>query len=106
MSITVDANLLSDVKRELGVTWTEADTDAKITELIKKSMFYLKDKFGENIDFSIPGYARELLFERVRYARDNALDVFENNYRHELLAAQNNRKVKGYAAQNALQGDE
>ena len=102
MTITVDGVLLSDVKRELGITWADTDTDGKITELIKKSMFYLVDKLGGDVDFSIPGYARELLFERVRYARDNALDVFENNYRHEIKAAQNNRRVKGYAAQDAL----
>lgn len=102
---SVSTNLLRDVKLSLGVTWTEASTDGQIRELIKKSMFYLNDKLGGNLDFETPGYPRELLMERVRYARDDALDVFENNYRSELLAAQNNRRVSVYA-QNSISTDE
>ena len=41
----------------------------------------------------------------IRYGRDGALDVFENNYRHLLLAMQNNRRVRDYAAE-AVPGGE
>lgn len=102
----VDYVLLQDVERELDISWRDCDTDAKIRALIKNSMMYLRDKLGDDIDFSEPGYPRELLVERVRYARDGALDVFENNYRSELLAAQNNRKVKSYAASLTISSDE
>lgn len=35
--------------------------------------------------------------EYVRYARDEALDVFENNYTALILAMQNEGAVKAYA---------
>ena len=38
-----------------------------------------------------------LLFDFVRYARDSALDVFENNYLSLLLGAQNIKAVDKYA---------
>lgn len=103
---SVSTTLLRDVKISLGVTWTEPSTDDRIRELIKSAMFYLNDKLGGNLDFEADGYPRELLMDRVRYGRDGALDVFENNYRAELLAAQNNRKVSDYAASNSIQSDE
>ena len=34
-----------------------------------------------------------MLFEYVRYARDSALDVFENNYTSMILAMQHERRV-------------
>ena len=43
--------------------------------------------------------------EYVRYARDGALDVFENNYQHLILAMQNNRKVMDYAANSFSCGE-
>ena len=39
-----------------------------------------------------------MLLEYVRYARDGAMDVFENNYLHLLTAMQNERRVKAYVA--------
>lgn len=45
------------------------------------------------MDYTAEGFPRILLFEYVRYARDEALDVFENNYLSMLLAMQNERRV-------------
>ena len=67
-------------------------------------MLYLNDKAGTAIDYCWPCEGRTLLMEYVRYARDGALDVFENNYRHLLLAMQNNRKVMDYAAESVSRG--
>ena len=40
--------------------------------------------------------ARTLMMEYVRYARDEALDVFENNYQALILALKNGRAVDAY----------
>lgn len=92
------AALLEDVKNYLDVTWQDEAADRKYLGLIAAGMAYLDDKAGEELDYTQAGYGRSLLLDYVRYARDGAADVFENNYRHLLLAMQNNRKVAAYAS--------
>ena len=45
------------------------------------------------MDYGADGLPRTLLMEFVRYARDDALDVFENNYTALILAMQNGMEV-------------
>lgn len=93
------AALLAAVKNYLQISWTDAETDARIGELIAAGKAYLCSKMGEEDrgQFVDPGFPRTLLFEYVRYARDGALDVFENNYRSMILAMQHERMVSAYA---------
>lgn len=97
--------LLEDVKSSLDITWQDDATDKKVAEYIHSGMLYLNDKAGKLIDYSWPCEGRTLLMEYVRYARDGALDVFENNYRHLLLAMQNNRKVLDDASKTVSAGE-
>lgn len=97
--------LLEDVKNYLDITWTDEATDKKVTGYIHSGMLYLNDKAGKRIDYRWPCDGRTLLMEYVRYARDGALDVFEYNYRHLILAMQNNRKVMDYAAESVSRGE-
>lgn len=92
------AALLAAVKTYLQITWTDTATDSRITELINAGTAYLDSKLGDRGDYTSPGFARTLLFEFVRYGRDGALDVFENNYRSMILAMQHERMVNAYAA--------
>ena len=59
-------------------------------------MAYIGGKLGAEADFLEDGFPRTLLFEYVRYARDAALDVFENNYASMILAMQHERRVSAY----------
>lgn len=88
--------LLTDIKLDEGITWNDEATEAKLRRLIASGMIYLNKKLGEEADYEIDGDPRTLLFEYVRYARDAALDVFENNYRSMILSMQNSRQVKVY----------
>ena len=88
--------LLSDVKNYLNITWDDDATDAKMSGLIAAGMVYLNAKYGEEADYTADGMPRTLLMEYVRYARDSALDVFENNYQALLLGMQNGRLVSAY----------
>ena len=97
--------LLDDVKNYLDITWKDDATDRKISGFIATGKAYLDDKAGEKIDYTVDGYGRSLLMEYVRYARDGAMDIFENNYRHLILAMQNNRKVAGYATDAVSSGE-
>lgn len=88
--------LLTDIKLDMGITWNDEATEAKLRRLIAAGMIYLNKKLGEEADYEKDGDPRTLLFEYVRYARDAALDVFENNYRSLILSMQNERAVKLY----------
>ena len=88
--------LLDDIKVYLDITWDDDQTNRRITGLIEDGMAYLDDKLGEAGDYLSPGYPRTLLKEYVRYARDAALDVFENNYQSLILAMQSERGVMNY----------
>lgn len=92
----IPEGLLTDVKTYLDITWENSKTDEEISDFIRSGMFYLDDKLGEAGAYTVPGYPRTLLKEYVRYARDKALDVFENNYRSLIVAMQNNRRVNAY----------
>jgi len=76
----ISRELLSDIKIRLDITWEDEATDIKINSLAEDGMFYIDEKLGDAGDYTTPGYPRMLLMEYVRYARDNAVDVFENNY--------------------------
>ena len=88
--------LLPDVKNYLNITWDDDATDTKVSGLIASGMVYLNAKYGEEADYTADGMPRTLLMEHVRYARDSALDVFENNYQALLLGMQNGRLVSAY----------
>lgn len=93
--------LLDDVKNYLNITWEDDATDTKIGGIIASGMAYLNAKYGEEADYTQDGMPRTLLFEYVRYVRDSALDVFENNFQALLLGMQNERAVQAYVEKAA-----
>ena len=98
---SLPAELLSDVKLYLNITWNDDATDKKVCGIIASGMNYLNKKLGAEADYLQDGDPRTLLFEYCRYMRDSALDVFENNYMSQILAMQNGRAVDVYVAKTA-----
>lgn len=96
MTAELSPELLAEIKNSLDITWEDEATDKKIQNFTALGMAYLDNKLGEPGDYSAPGFPRLLLFEYVRYARDAALDVFENNYLSLIMAMQNERGVTRY----------
>lgn len=95
------AALLPMIKAYLQITWEDEQTDARITGLIEDGIVYIDRLLGEAGDYENPGQPRTLLKEYVRYARDEALDVFENNYLQLINELQNDKRVTDYAVQSA-----
>lgn len=93
--------LLPDIKNYLDITWDDDAIDSKLWNIAVGGMKYLDGKIGEAQDYTVPGLHRDLLMDYIRYTRDGAADIFENNYRHLILAAQNERRVNAYAAKAA-----
>lgn len=91
------ADLLPDIKNYLDITWADDALENKIWGMAVAGMIYLDSKIGTAQDYTQPGLARALLMDYVRYARDGAADIFENNYLHLLLAARNERLVNSFA---------
>ena len=91
------AALLADVKVYLLISWDDTDTDKRLTEMILGSAAYLDSVMGQACDYSQIGNLRTLLFERVRYQYNGALDAWLPNYLSLVIAAQ--REVR--ASQNA-----
>ena len=98
----VPADLLADVKNYLNITWDDDATDNKVRGMIAAGAAYLDKKLGQPADNEADGLPRSLLFDYVRYTRDSALDVFENNYQSLILAAQHERLVSGNGVESSL----
>lgn len=92
----IPEELLADVKAACDVTWQDDATDNKFRSIIAGGMVYIDDKLGEAADYDADGYPRTLLLEYCRYARDSALDVFENNYQSMILAMQTKKELSRY----------
>ena len=102
--LVISDALFADISAYLDYTWRDEALDKKYKGFIRSGMIFLNDKLGEPADYDVDGYPRTLLFEFVRYARDGAMDIFENNYRSMILAMQNQKAVKSYA-ENAVSGE-
>lgn len=92
----VNPKLLADIKNYLNITWDDDATDRKISGLIEDGIVYLDLKRGAPADYTVPGLPRTLLKDYCRYARDSALDVFENNYQALLLGMRSQSEVTQY----------
>lgn len=97
---SLPAALLPMIKAYLQITWEDEHTDSRVTGLIEDGIVYIDRLLGTAGDYVSPGQARTLLKEYVRYARDEALDVFENNYIQLINELQNDKRVIDYAVQN------
>lgn len=99
LTIEDKETLLRKIKSFLGITWEDDETDEIIMPMIISSISYLDDVCGCELDYihtsssdfedktysSASLKAQELLFNRVFYMREKALDDFDKNYRSSLV---------------------
>ena len=86
--------MLEEIKNYLNITWEDEDIDNKLKSLIEQSKQSIKNLMGADIDFTKKLEMKELLFKRVRYAYNNAIEYFESNFAHEILRLQLQEGVK------------
>lgn len=91
------AELLGGVRNYLDITWQDSETDRKLTGILERGMSYLDRAAGAEQDYSKEGLARSLLFDYCRYARNNALEHFEENFRAELISLRMGVQADDYA---------
>lgn len=93
----VTNNLLSDVRNYLDITFEDEDTDKKLCGIIERGMNYLDKIAGEVQDYEIEALPKSLLLDYCRYARNNVSELFEQNFRSELLALRIGEQTDAYA---------
>lgn len=86
------------MKDYLHITW--ADDDAAITGYIQRGIARLNRIAGTELDYTAEDLPRQLLFDYCRYANSQALEVFEENFRGELLDLHLKNRVTEYENQN------
>lgn len=85
-------DLLQDVKDHLSITWD--DDDAKLLGIIERGQRYLQMIAGTNLVFDEENLEKQLLLDYCRYARDGVIDMFQKNYKQDLLLLQLTQGLK------------
>lgn len=80
--------MLNELKNYLNISWQDELIDNKLTQLVDESKAVLNHLMGVDLDYEQDQEAKELLFNRVRYAYNNALDEFEKNFAQVILRKQ------------------
>ncbi|WP_349676837.1 head-tail connector protein [Clostridium sp. UBA2485] len=84
--------ILEEVKSYLKITWNSEDKD--ITGYINRGKNYLQGLTGTELDFSVEDLPKSLLMDYCRYAYNNGLEYFEENFQSEILRLQLMEGVK------------
>lgn len=87
-------NLREEVKRSLRIL--DDDYNKIIDDIILRGKVKLIDLTGVELDFEMPGLARNLLINYCRYDFNNAVEYFEHNFQFELNRLIFQKGVKSY----------
>lgn len=93
MATVIPTGLLEAIRAYLHITWVDELTDSNLTGMINRGMARLQVIAGVPLEFIIEDDARSLLFDYVRYANSQALEMFEKNFASELMALHINSQV-------------
>lgn len=94
-------NLLQEVKDYLTISWEDEKTDNKLRSIIKRGMARLTKIAGvPSLDFEADELPKQLLLDYCRYANSHALEVFEKNFRTELMDLHYECQIAGDESEN------
>ena len=79
-------DLLTEVKDECGITWSDEDTDRKVNGIIVRAKAILNRYAGEPCDYDADGAERQLLLSLCRYIYNSAYEEFNDNFSEEINA--------------------
>lgn len=90
------ADYFYEVRNYLDITYTDQDTDTKLTGICSRAEAYLNKAAGCTIEFSKNMEDKsvlQLLFDCIRYIWSGALDDFAKNYADDLFMLRANVHV-------------
>lgn len=79
--------MIEKLKKYLNITWEDDDIDNRLEELLEQSKTSLNSLIGVELDYE-DKELEELLFNRVRYAYNNSIEYFEENFHSQILRIQ------------------
>lgn len=91
--------MLDHLKNYLDITYEDAQVDKKLSGIMERGKAYLDNVAGEELDYDDNNMPRQLLFDYCRYARNNVLEMFEENFKAELIALRIGVQTDDYAKQ-------
>jgi hypothetical protein len=92
--------MLESLKNYLNISYDDEATDKMLTGAIERGKKFLNDYAGVELDYEEEGLPRQLLFDYCRYVRSHAAEMFETNFKHDLITLRELAEVKAYADQN------
>lgn len=91
--------MLNSLKNYLDITYEDVQADKKLSGIMERGKAYLDNIAGEELDYDDDNIPRQLLFDYCRYARNNVLEMFEENFRTELIALRIGVQTNDFAKQ-------
>lgn len=88
--------LLQQVKRKLNITWSDPDTDARVSDIIEAAATVMLFKLGITdpaFDFSEAGIENVLFLAYCLYLYNHCENEFEDNYMGLILQARAKHEV-------------
>ena len=82
--LTQAQDLLADLKMTLRIDGN--DDDQNLTQMLIRSMSRLDDLAGQGVFYTQDEFAKELLFNRIRYDYNSALEYWDDNFAEPILA--------------------
>ena len=79
--------IFDEVKNYLNVTWTDTDTDSKITGIIERSAAIIAEYAGVILTAeTLAGNDKQLFLDLCRYIYNNAYEYFVKNFMGDITA--------------------
>jgi hypothetical protein len=95
------SSLGEELKDYLQITWSDASTDKKVLGFIKDGEAYLNEIAGTEINYVTDLKAKQLLKDYGRYVYNHSLELFEINFKRELLKLSIREGVRMHAEANS-----
>lgn len=95
----VTNELVLQVKRKLNITWSDADTDSRVNDIINTAIPDLIHKLGianDEFDFSEAGAENKLFLAYCLYEWNHCINEFDDNYANDIMQVQAKHEVKYY----------
>lgn len=90
--------LIDQVKRKLNITWSDEETDARVSEIMASAQVTMRHKLGlsDEFDFETKGQENLLFLAYCLYEWNHSAHEFDANYLGDILQVRQKNEVKAY----------